>query len=334
MLESLAVTPPTFSIVINNYNYARYLAEAIDSALAQTYPHTEVIVVDDGSTDDSRDIIATYGDRVRVVLKANGGQGSAFNAGFAVSTGSVVLFLDSDDSLMPDAAERVMAVWRPELVKVHFRLRDMAEDGTPLKTCTPRLGEPLPVGDMAPAVVNHGFYTSPPTSGNAFSRKVLAALLPLDEKVWRTAADAPLIYLSPFEGEIEAIQEALGNYRRHEGSASVRRSPNVDSLLERVERASVSRSQIAIAAERRGLVLRRGYGPLTLIKLLWIRVLAPDRCLSPHRPTWRMALDVALSGWRLMPTIQKRVAFTGAVALIPFLPAPFAKNYVNWLFGR
>lgn len=334
MLESLPITPPTFSIVINNYNYARYLAEAIDSALAQTYPHTEVIVVDDGSTDDSRDIIAAYGDRVRVVLKANGGQGSAFNAGFAVSTGSVVLFLDSDDSLMPDAAERVMAVWRPGLAKVHFYLRDMAENGTPLKTYTPRLGEPLPVGDLAPDVANHGFYKSPPTSGNAFSRAVLEALLPLDERVWHNAADAPLIYLSPFEGEIEAIQAPLGNYRRHDGSASVRRSPNVDSLVARVEQSRASRNQLDLAASRRGLTIRRGHGPVTLIKLLWIRVLAPERCLSPQRPTWRMAMDVALSGWRLMPTVKKRIAFTGAVALIPFLPAPFAKNYVNWLFGR
>lgn len=64
----MKIQPPYASIIINNYNYDRFLAEAIDSALNQTYPHIEVIVVDDGSTDNSRKIIADYGDRI---LKAN-----------------------------------------------------------------------------------------------------------------------------------------------------------------------------------------------------------------------------------------------------------------------
>ena len=95
---------PLVSVVINNYNYARYLAQAIDSALGQTYPGTEVVVVDDGSSDGSRDVIAAYGTRVVPVLKENGGQASAFNAGFAASRGDVVLFLDADDCLLPTAA--------------------------------------------------------------------------------------------------------------------------------------------------------------------------------------------------------------------------------------
>ena len=95
--------PPLVSIVIDNYNYGGFVAEAIDSALAQTYPRTEVIVVDDGSTDGSREIIAAYGDRVRPLLKDNGGQASAFNAGFGLSRGEVILFLDADDALLPTA---------------------------------------------------------------------------------------------------------------------------------------------------------------------------------------------------------------------------------------
>lgn len=62
---------PLVSIIINNYNYGRFLREAIDSALNQTYPHVEVIVVDDGSTDGSQEIITSYGDRVIPVLKEN-----------------------------------------------------------------------------------------------------------------------------------------------------------------------------------------------------------------------------------------------------------------------
>src|SRR5215468_5551807 len=99
------------SIIISSYNYGRFLKEAIDSALNQTYPNTEVIVVDDGSTDNSREIIASYGDQVIPVLKPNGGQASAFNAGFLLSRGEVVCFLDADDALLPTAIERAVSVF-------------------------------------------------------------------------------------------------------------------------------------------------------------------------------------------------------------------------------
>ena len=96
-------TLPLASVIVNNYNYGRFLPDAIDSALAQTYVPLEVIVVDDGSTDASRDIMSGYLPRIRPVLKPNGGQASALNAGFAASRGDVVLFLDADDILFQSA---------------------------------------------------------------------------------------------------------------------------------------------------------------------------------------------------------------------------------------
>jgi len=98
MSQELA-SPQVVSIVVNNYNYARFLTECIDSALHQTYSAVEVVVVDDGSTDESREVIRNFGDRIKTVFKNNGGQGSAINAGFAASTGSIVIFLDADDEL-------------------------------------------------------------------------------------------------------------------------------------------------------------------------------------------------------------------------------------------
>src|SRR5207253_5996288 len=109
------------SIIVNNYNYGRFLREAVDSALNQTYRHTEVIVVDDGSTDRSPEIIASYGERIVPVLKQNGGQNSALNAGFSLSRGDVILFLDSDDVLFPTAVRAAVdAFSEPDVVKVHW----------------------------------------------------------------------------------------------------------------------------------------------------------------------------------------------------------------------
>ena len=95
------------SVLINNFNYARYLDAAIESALGQDFPDFEVVVVDDGSTDNSRELIARYGARIVPVLKANGGQASSFNAGFAASTGDVVFLLDADDAFLPGKLRRV-----------------------------------------------------------------------------------------------------------------------------------------------------------------------------------------------------------------------------------
>jgi glycosyltransferase involved in cell wall biosynthesis len=97
------------SIVISSFNYERFLAQAIDSALSQTWPPVEVIVVDDGSTDASQAVIERYGAHVHAIVKPNGGQGSTLNAGFARSRGDVVMFLDSDDVLLPTAVEQVVA---------------------------------------------------------------------------------------------------------------------------------------------------------------------------------------------------------------------------------
>src|SRR5690349_12954188 len=117
------------TIVVVSYNYAEYLVEAVESALAQTYSGTEVVVVDDGSTDTSREILRAFGNRIRLVLKDNGGETSAVNAGFYASRGDIVMFLDSDDVLDPGAAEAVAAAWHPNAAKVQFRLVEIDSRG-------------------------------------------------------------------------------------------------------------------------------------------------------------------------------------------------------------
>jgi len=102
---------PLVSILINNYNYGRFLTEAINSALNQTYSNIEVIVVDDGSTDNSHQIIESYQDKIIPIIKPNGGQASAFNTGFAASRGEIICFLDSDDIFLPEKVQEIVNVF-------------------------------------------------------------------------------------------------------------------------------------------------------------------------------------------------------------------------------
>lgn len=102
MPEQSGVNQPLVSIVIPAYNSEKFVAEAIESALGQTYPNIEVIVVDDGSTDGTLNVIRSFGDRVSCLSGANAGAAAARNKGAAVARGELLQFLDADDILYPD----------------------------------------------------------------------------------------------------------------------------------------------------------------------------------------------------------------------------------------
>jgi glycosyltransferase involved in cell wall biosynthesis len=100
--------PPAVSVIMPVYNGARYLRAALDSVLAQTLPAAEIVVVDDGSTDDTPRILADLGDAVRVVRRENGGPGAARNTGMALATSPAIAFFDADD-LWPTTALATLA---------------------------------------------------------------------------------------------------------------------------------------------------------------------------------------------------------------------------------
>ena len=101
---------PLVSIVIPCYNTEQYIEEAVNSALCQTYSNFEVIVVDDGSTDKSYNILCSFGDRIRIVQQKNGGLSAARNAGILAAKGDYIMFVDADDILSPKAVESKMKI--------------------------------------------------------------------------------------------------------------------------------------------------------------------------------------------------------------------------------
>jgi len=213
------------SIVIRNWNYGSFLRDAVDSALAQTHVPTEVIVVDDGSTDDSRAILALYGSRLRVILKENGGEGSAVNAGFAAATGDIIVFLDSDDVLAPQTVARVVALWNRSVTRVHFPLHAMGADGTLL----PRLHPPFEVPDipLEAQLERFGQVISGAQSCNAYAAWALKRILPLDETTWYRSCDCYLNALTMAQGLSRLIHEPMGGYRFHANNLTLRNSLDV-----------------------------------------------------------------------------------------------------------
>lgn len=204
--------PVLVTIAINNYNYARFVGDAIDSALAQSWRPLEVVVVDDGSTDHSWSVIQRYGTRIHAIRQGNTGQGGAYNAGFAASRGEWVLFLDADDLLDADAIERMMRLAVPGVAKVQGQLRRVAVDGSPLGGVVPYL---VHDGDVTPIARRFRQYASPPASGNLFRRSAIEAYLPMPPRRWRTSADTVPILLSAFHGRVATTDEPIGRYRLH-----------------------------------------------------------------------------------------------------------------------
>lgn len=206
----------TCTIIITSYNSAEFIAATVESAINQDYPAVRVIIVDDGSKDDSLEILARYAHRVTIISKRNGGQASAFNAGFAIADSDIVFFLDGDDTLLPTTVTRVVAAWNPSISKVHFKLQRMRRNGTPIDGNMLPPYRALLSGDMTPLVRRFGFYPSPPTSGNAFSRSYLDHIMPMDEEPFRNCADTLLLGLAPMFGEIAALP-GIGGYWRYTG---------------------------------------------------------------------------------------------------------------------
>jgi glycosyltransferase involved in cell wall biosynthesis len=222
--------PLLASIIISSYNYGRYLRETIDSCLDQTYPDVETIVVDDGSTDDSRKVIAQYGNRIRPILKENGGHASALNIGFGESRGDVICFLDSDDALLPTAMEEAVNLFQdPNVSTVRWQMWTMDAASRVMMKRVP--SDKVVDGDMKEDLLREGPHHFPPTSGNAWARRFLQRVLPIPEKTFRLGGgDLYLATLAPLFGPFRKTSQPQGLYRIHTDKYTLQ-----ESFRERLE---------------------------------------------------------------------------------------------------
>ncbi|MFO7698185.1 MAG: glycosyltransferase [Anaerolineae bacterium] len=134
------------SVIVPAYNHAPYVRECIDSALSQTYPDVEVVVVDDGSTDGTYEILQTYGDRITLIRQENAGTQAARNTAIRASTGEFLALLDSDDMWLPEKLEKQIPLFGdPQVGLVHSLAYSRPENaGYAPEVAT--IGAPLPDG--------------------------------------------------------------------------------------------------------------------------------------------------------------------------------------------
>jgi glycosyltransferase involved in cell wall biosynthesis len=204
---------PVVSVVIDSYNYGRFIEEAIDSVLSQDFPEhqMEVLVVDDGSTDDTAERVRKYGSRVQYLYKPNGGQASAFNFGFAKARGEIIALLDGDDYWLPRKLRRIVEAFEknPEVGMVYHPYLEVD-----MRTNGRRESKFLSISGSLFENKREFFWYHAPGTCASFRQKFLGRLLPIPERL-RTQADGYIGLLIVFVAPILAIPECLATYRFH-----------------------------------------------------------------------------------------------------------------------
>jgi hypothetical protein len=219
------------SVLVANHNYALFVPEAIDSALSQTYPAVEVVVVDDGSTDESRDVLESYGDRIVSVFQPQGGQASALNTAFECSRGELVCLLDADDVFEADKVASLVAAWRqrPKAAMLHHQMQLIDGAGRLHHAPFPRV---VLEGDLRRRVQRSGgWFPHGLTSALAFPRSYLHRLFPIPTATRVIAtpagpvevelkADTYLASPAPFLAPVAGVAKPLTRYRMHDRNKS------------------------------------------------------------------------------------------------------------------
>jgi glycosyltransferase involved in cell wall biosynthesis len=322
--------PPRVTVCITSFNYAEFLAQAIDSALVQDYDDLEVIVVDDGSSDGSRSVIESYASRVESVFQPNAGQSAAVNTGFARSTGDVVFFLDSDDVLAPGAAAAAAREFGrdPELVKMQFMLAVVDAEGRFNGATIPRRAGTFPSGDLRHHVLAHRNYPWPPNSGNAYAASALRRVMPIPTAEYRLSPDLYLAETVPLCGRILSTADVGAWYRWHGDNASHDVGTAVEELHRTIDFVAIGHGHVHRLAAELGLDVSEhpaDVADLDDVAYLGARLASLRLDPASHpiagdtvgRLAWRGLRATWQHPWFCLRTRAKRSAWFVAAAVLP-----------------
>lgn len=309
------------SVIITNYNYGRFLRSAIDSVLKQTLPSVECIVVDDGSTDGSKEIIASY-KRVSTIFQVNQGQAAALRAGARIARGRIIISLDADDFLYPQTCEMIVAAWTQDVSCLNYRL-DVYRGGRKAGFVYPT--EPFLDSGHLEHLQKYGYFPSPPMSGNAFEASYLRTLLDRAIHLDGDGVDAYLLYSAPVFGRIAHIDAPLGGYRMHGDNISMSSGrKTVKNLGDHIYYQYWAEKNAARFAAERAIPYRTGRhvkGPYLLLWYLLVKDGAYSRWDLPPQGrlvTALLCVQAFLTFRNIsLPTRIKNILLVGAIALTP-----------------
>lgn len=222
---------------MDNYNYAKYLPQAIDSVLVQTYKNFELIVVDDGSTDNSLKIIEEYSakdTRIKPIFKPNGGQASAFNEGFKASRGEIICFLDSDDCFVPDKLETIAKLHGDGYAYIYSDNQSINESNESIKDSIKRYRYD---GQNLFLVYYMSKYPGNVTSTISLTRELAMRIFPIPhEQKWRIQADDPIVFQASMMGRAKFLDKKIALYRIHQNNAHYGKPKSPDYLYELLQK--------------------------------------------------------------------------------------------------
>jgi glycosyltransferase involved in cell wall biosynthesis len=212
---------PTVTVLIDTYNHERFIEEAIVSVLEQDFPRDdmEILVVDDGSTDRTPEIVRKFEPRVRLLRKANGGQASAFNAGIPECQGEIIAFLDGDDWWVPLKLRMVVAQLEanPEVGAVGHGLYESYSDVRPPRSVVTERACRVHLSDPATARLFTQLRACLGTSRITIRRTLLEQILPFPEQLV-IEADEWMFTLAPALAPVVVLNQPLVFYRLHDGN--------------------------------------------------------------------------------------------------------------------
>jgi glycosyltransferase involved in cell wall biosynthesis len=212
---------PLISILVDTYNHERFIEQAIVSALEQDFPaeEREIIVVDDGSTDSTAEIARKFAPHVRLILKPNGGQASAFNVGIPECKGEIVSFLDGDDWWVPSKLGLAVCELEknPELGAVGHGYYEVSADGHPLRVVVTERNTLLHFQDPPTALLFTHLRCFLGTTRFTIRKKLLNQILPFPEELV-IEADEYMFTLAPALAPVLVLDKPLFFYRFHEGN--------------------------------------------------------------------------------------------------------------------
>lgn len=311
------------SIVITCYNYENYIESCIKSALAQSYKYREIIVIDDGSNDNSWAVISRYSEKITAIKTDNQGFIKACLLGLERAAGTHIMFLDADDTLHPQALYKAVHFLKDaDTAKVQFMMQPIDGRGKPIGRPFPNLSHSATIEYFRTTINREGCYPTPPTSGNIYRRDIYERIGPID---YDYGIDGVAYLFAPYVGMVIHISEVLASYRIHGANMSSNKGmrPETFARNAQVFLLRLQHLQHLISADLKiseQLIIRDDYQYVISCRVY-------GDIAAGRRPQPKLLRDL----WLSRPTgmsIRKNLLYGFFLAMIFFSPSMLARKLV------